>query len=127
MAWRNSFDQLIVLGWLSIRTVRAAISAGIAVRYQPPYVRKVVAAYVTEHRVPPQSLQDLGYTFIPNSEISRLELKGGVIELVLGVRGPVGSWLNQWFGIRLVFTAESAEPTVRVLQLNMALDALPAR
>ena len=50
-------------------------------------LRARVAAYVTEHRVPPQSLQDLGYTFIPNSEISRLELKGGVIELVLGVKG----------------------------------------
>jgi serine/threonine protein kinase len=50
-------------------------------------LRARVAAYVAEHRVPPQTLQDVGITFVPNSEISHLELKGGVIELVLGVRG----------------------------------------
>ena len=50
-------------------------------------LRQRVATYVAEHRVPPQSLQDVGASFVPNSEISHLELKGGVIELVLGIRG----------------------------------------
>ena len=50
-------------------------------------LRARVAAYVLENKVPPQSLQDVGASFVPNSEISHLELKGGVIELVLGVKG----------------------------------------
>ena len=50
-------------------------------------LRARVAAYVAENKVPPQTLQDVGSTFVPNSEVSHLELKGAVIELVLGVRG----------------------------------------
>jgi hypothetical protein len=50
-------------------------------------LRARVSAYVLQHKVPPQSLQDVGASFVPNSEISHLALKGGVIELVLGVRG----------------------------------------
>lgn len=46
-----------------------------------------MAAYVLDNKVPPQSLQDVGASFVPNSEISHLELKGGVIEIVLGVKG----------------------------------------
>ncbi|MFT3819462.1 MAG: protein kinase [Rubrivivax sp.] len=50
-------------------------------------LRARVSAYVLEHQVPPQTLDDVGASFVPNSEISHLELKGGVIELVLGVAG----------------------------------------
>lgn len=53
-------------------------------------LRQRVAGYVAEQKVPPQSLQDVGATFVPNTEISNLELKGGVIELVLRVRGAAG-------------------------------------
>jgi hypothetical protein len=57
-------------------------------------LRARVAAYVAEHRVPPQTLQDVGATFVANSEISHLELKGGVIELVLAVKGASGRRLR---------------------------------
>ncbi|MFN0187034.1 MAG: serine/threonine protein kinase, partial [Aquabacterium sp.] len=50
-------------------------------------LRGRVAAYIAENKVPPQTLKDVGATFVPNSEVSHLELKGAVIELVLGVRG----------------------------------------
>ncbi len=50
-------------------------------------LRSRVAAYVAENKVPPQTLQDVGATFVANSEVSHLELKGAVIEIVLGVRG----------------------------------------
>jgi molybdate transport system permease protein len=33
---------------------------------------------------------------------------GWLLLLLLGVRGPVGAWLHDWFGVRLVFTTEGA-------------------
>ncbi|MFO1330110.1 MAG: protein kinase [Rubrivivax sp.] len=57
-------------------------------------LRARVAAYVADHRVPPQSLQDVGVNFVANSEVSHLELKGGVIELVLAVKGAAGRRLR---------------------------------
>lgn len=53
-------------------------------------LRARVAGYVADHQVPPQTLQDVGASFVPNSEVRSLELKGGVIELVLAVKGADG-------------------------------------
>lgn len=57
-------------------------------------LRQRVAAYVADHRVPPQSLQDVGVSFVANSEVRHLEMKGGVIELVLAVKGADGRRLR---------------------------------
>jgi serine/threonine protein kinase len=57
-------------------------------------LRQRVAAYIAENKVPPQSLQDVGTSFVANSELRQLELKGAVIEVVLGVRGVIGRRLR---------------------------------
>jgi molybdate transport system permease protein len=33
---------------------------------------------------------------------------GWLLLVLFGVRGPIGAWLNDWFGIRLVFTTAGA-------------------
>jgi len=57
-------------------------------------LRARVAAYIAENKVPPQSLQDVGTRFVADSELNHLELKGGVIEVVLAVRGAAGRRLR---------------------------------
>ncbi|MBK7062961.1 MAG: protein kinase [Rubrivivax sp.] len=57
-------------------------------------LRARVAAYVAEHQVPPQTLQDVGASFVPNSELRDLQLKAGVIDLVLAVKGASGRRLR---------------------------------
>ena len=44
---------------------------------------------------------------------------GWLLLLLLGVRGPVGAWLNDWFGIRLVFTTQGAALACAVMTLPM--------
>lgn len=57
-------------------------------------LRQRVAAYLAEHRVPPQSLQDVGVSFVANSELRHLEIKAGVVEAVLAVKGADGRRLR---------------------------------
>lgn len=49
---------------------------------------------------------------------------GWLLLLLLGVRGPVGAWLNDWFGIRLVFTTEGAAIACAVMTLPLMVRAI---
>ena len=49
---------------------------------------------------------------------------GWLLLLLLGVRGPVGAWLNDWFGIRLVFTTEGAAIACAVMTLPLMVRAV---
>lgn len=49
---------------------------------------------------------------------------GWLLLLVLGVRGPVGAWLNDWFGIRLVFTAQGAAIACATMSLPLMVRAV---
>lgn len=49
---------------------------------------------------------------------------GWLLLLLLGVRGPVGSWLHNVFGIRLVFTAEGAAIACAVMSLPLMVRAI---
>ena len=84
-------------------------------------LRARVAAYVAENKVPPQTLQDVGATFVPNSEVSHLELKGAVIELVLGVSGaadrrvrwrldPDRGWVCEARDLQVQYTPPGCKP-----------------
>ncbi len=57
-------------------------------------LRERVAAYVDEHKVPPQSLADLGYEFTPDREVKKLELVAGDIHLTLAVPAVDGRKLR---------------------------------
>ena len=56
---------------------------------------------------------------------------GWLLLLLFGLRGPVGSWLHEWFGIRLVFTTAGASLACAVMvfpimvrSIRLALDAV---
>lgn len=49
---------------------------------------------------------------------------GWLLLLLLGVRGPVGAWLNAWFGVRLVFTTGGAAIACAVMALPLMVRAI---
>jgi molybdate transport system permease protein len=49
---------------------------------------------------------------------------GWLLLLILGVRGPIGAWLNDWFGIRLVFTAQGAAIACATMSLPLMVRAI---
>jgi molybdate transport system permease protein len=49
---------------------------------------------------------------------------GWMLLMVFGLRGPVGSFLNDWFGIRLVFTATGAALACAVMSFPLMVRAI---
>jgi molybdate transport system permease protein len=49
---------------------------------------------------------------------------GWLLLIIFGVRGPVGSWLQSLFGIRLVFTAAGASLACAVMSFPLMLRAI---
>ena len=49
---------------------------------------------------------------------------GYLLLLLLGVRGPVGQWLEQWWGIRLVFTTNGAALATAVMSFPLMVRAM---
>lgn len=49
---------------------------------------------------------------------------GWLLLLAFGVRGPVGAWLDSWFGIRLVFTTWGASLACAVMSFPMMVRAV---
>lgn len=44
--------------------------------------------------------------------------------VLFGVRGPVGAWLNEWFGVRLVFTTGGAALATAVMSFPLMVRAV---
>lgn len=49
---------------------------------------------------------------------------GWLLLLVFGVRGPVGGWLYEWFGVRLVFTTNGAALACGVMAFPLMVRAI---
>ncbi len=49
---------------------------------------------------------------------------GWLLLLLFGLHGPIGAWLHQWFGIRLVFTTAGASLACGVMILPLMLRAI---
>jgi molybdate transport system permease protein len=49
---------------------------------------------------------------------------GWLLLLTFGIRGPIGAWLHDWFGVRLVFTAEGASLACAVMSFPLAVRAI---
>jgi molybdate transport system permease protein len=49
---------------------------------------------------------------------------GWLLLILFGVRGPIGSWLQSWFGIRLVFTTAGASLACTVMSFPLMLRAI---
>ena len=45
-------------------------------------------------------------------------------DLLFGLRGPIGAWLNDWFGVRLVFTTAGASIACAVMALPLMVRAI---
>jgi molybdate transport system permease protein len=49
---------------------------------------------------------------------------GWLLLLLFGLHGPIGAWLHDWFGIRLVFSRTGAELACAVMILPLMLRAI---
>lgn len=49
---------------------------------------------------------------------------GWSLLVLFGVRGPVGAWLNEWFGVRLVFTTGGAALATAVMSFPLMVRAV---
>lgn len=49
---------------------------------------------------------------------------GWALLVLFGVRGPVGAWLNDWFGVRLVFTTGGAALATAVMSFPLMVRAV---
>jgi molybdate transport system permease protein len=49
---------------------------------------------------------------------------GWALLMLFGIQGPVGSWLHQWFGLRLVFTTEGAALATAVMSFPLIVRAV---
>jgi len=49
---------------------------------------------------------------------------GWLLLLLFGVRGPIGAWLQAWFGVRLVFTTAGAALACGVMVFPLMLRAI---
>ncbi len=49
---------------------------------------------------------------------------GWLLLLVFGVRGPIGAWLQNWFSVRLVFTAQGAALACAVMAFPLMVRAV---
>lgn len=49
---------------------------------------------------------------------------GWLLLLLFGVRGPVGAWLQDWFGVRLVFTTAGASLACAVMTFPLIVRAV---
>ena len=51
-------------------------------------------------------------------------LVGWLLLVLFGLRGPAGHWLNEWFGIRLVFTTAGAALATAVMSFPLIVRAV---
>ena len=51
-------------------------------------------------------------------------ITGWLLLIIFGVRGPIGSLLNEWFGIRLVFTSTGASLACAVMTFPVMVHAV---
>ena len=49
---------------------------------------------------------------------------GWLLLLLFGIRGPIGAWLHDWFGVRLAFTPEGASLACAVMSFPLAVRAI---
>jgi molybdate transport system permease protein len=49
---------------------------------------------------------------------------GWLLLLIFGIRGPIGAWLQAWFGVRLVFTQQGAALACAVMSFPLMVRAI---
>jgi len=105
--------ELAAIG-LSLRI--ALVAVGFVL---PPAI--LVAWLLARCRFPGKSLVD-GIVHLPL--VLPPVVVGYLLLLLFGVRGPLGAWLDQAFGIRLVFTAQGAAVATAVMVFPLMVRAV---
>ncbi len=84
-------------------------------------VALVLAFVLARLRFPGRSVLD---TFVHLPLVLPPVVVGWLLLLLFGRHGPVGAWLDSWFGIRLVFTRDGATLACAVMILPLILRAI---
>ncbi|KAA2212494.1 molybdate ABC transporter permease subunit [Teichococcus oryzae] len=119
------------MGWLSLEEWQAVrLSLSVALRAVlfglPPGI--LVAWLLARGRFPGRGVLD---ALVHLPLVMPPVVIGWLLLVTFGVRGPVGAWLNDWFGIRLVFTTGGAALATAVMSfplivrsVRLSLDAV---
>jgi molybdate transport system permease protein len=82
----------------------------------------VVTAWVlARHRFPGHSVLN---ALVHLPLVLPAVVTGWLLLIVFGVRGPIGALLNEWFGVRLVFTTAGAAMACAVMTLPVMVRAV---
>jgi molybdate transport system permease protein len=111
-------------GWLSAEEWQAVrLSLAVALRSVifglPPAV--LVAWLLSRGRFPGRGLLD---AFVHLPLVMPPVVIGWLLLVTFGVRGPVGALLNDWFGIRLVFSTAGASLATSVMSFPLIVRAV---
>ena len=104
--------------WQAVRLTLAV--AARSVLFGTP-VAVLVAFVLARQRFPGRSLLDAA-VHLPL--VLPPVVVGWGLLVLFGVRGPVGSWLQHWFGVRLVFTTAGAALATAVMSFPLIVRAV---
>ena len=111
--------------WSAVRLSLAVALRSVALGL-PPAV--LVAWLLARGRFPGRALLD---ALVHLPLVMPPVVVGWLLLVTFGVRGPVGAWLNDWFGLRLVFTTAGASLATAVMSfplivrsVRLSLDAV---
>ncbi len=112
------------MGWLSPEewgAVRLSleVAARSAAMGLPPAV--LVAWLLARGRFPGRPLLD---ALVHLPLVLPPVVVGWLLLVLLGARGPLGSWLDEWFGVRLVFTTGGAALATAVMSFPLIVRAV---
>jgi molybdate transport system permease protein len=100
--------------WLSLKVALRAVAFGL-----PPAI--AVAWLLARHDFPGKALLD---AIVHLPLVLPPVVVGYLLLLLFGVRGPIGGMLNDWFGIKLVFTAAGASLASAVMAFPLMVRAV---
>jgi molybdate transport system permease protein len=110
--------MLTALEWEALTT--SLIVAGRAVLVMLP-IAVALAALLSRAQFPGRMLVD---ALVHAPLVLPPVVIGYLLLLIFGVQGPVGSALNEWFGVRLVFSSLGASLAVGVMALPLMVRAV---
>jgi len=120
----NDAGSLTVLGWLTPDEWQAVwlslVVAGRSVLFGLP-LAVLAALAIVRGRFPGWALLD-AVVHLPL--VLPPVVVGWGLLLLFGVRGPVGAWLQDWFGVRLVFTTAGAALATAVMAFPLMVRAI---
>ncbi|MBE9605140.1 molybdate ABC transporter permease subunit [Acetobacteraceae bacterium H6797] len=104
--------------WQAVR-LSLAVALRAVIFGLPPAV--LVAWLLARYRFPGQALLD---AFVHLPLVMPPVVVGWLLLVTFGVRGPIGSLLNDWFGIRLVFNTSGASLATAVMSFPLIVRAV---